>query len=109
MQTGYLVDDESEDGADDERVCGTGNDVGDLFVDCFWRTSDSAGGQTVVDTVQTDDVVCTENAVKEKAPHASDTVLSEDIEGIIDTNPELDCEFISTQIQVAGNLITYSW
>ena len=90
LEAGNLVDNESEDGGDDEGVGGDGDDVSNLLVDCGSLTGDGTSGKSVVDTVKTDDVVGTEDAVEEKAPHSSDTVLSEHIEGIVDLDPELD-------------------
>jgi hypothetical protein len=90
LEAGNLVDNESEDGGDDEGVGGDGNDVSNLLVDCGSLTGDGTSGKSVVDTVKTDDVVGTEDSVEEKAPHSSDTVLSEHIEGIVDLDPELD-------------------
>lgn len=90
LEAGDLVDDEGEEGTDDEGVDGAGDDVGDLLVDRGWLAGDSTGGESVVNTVETDDVVGTEDSVEEETPHSSDTVLSEDIERIVDLNPELD-------------------
>jgi hypothetical protein len=91
VQAGDLVDDEGEDGRDGERIGGNGDNVCDLLVDCLGATGQGACGQTVVDAVEADDVVGAEKAVEEESPHAGDTVLSEDIEGIVDLDPELDC------------------
>lgn len=95
VQTGDLIDDEGEDGADDEGVCGAGDDVGNLLVDGLGGASDGASGKTVVDAVKADDVVCAEDTVEEESPHSGDTVLSEDIERIVDADPELDCEVLA--------------
>ncbi len=95
MQTRDLVDNEGEDGGYDEGVCSDGDNVGDLLVDGFGGTSDGASSQAVVDTVKSDDVVCAEDSVQEETPHASDAVLSENIEGIINADPELDCTVVS--------------
>lgn len=91
LKTGDLVDGESQDGADDERVCGDGNDVGDLLVDGRGSAGDGSASKSVVDSVESDDVVSAEDAVEEETPHSSNTVLSEHIEGIVDLDPELDC------------------
>jgi hypothetical protein len=94
VHTGDLVDDEREDSADGEGVCGAGNDVGDLLVDSRRSTGDGTSGETVIDAVEADDVVRAENAVEEETDHSSDTVLSEDIEGIVNADPELNCELL---------------
>jgi len=99
MHTGDLVDNERENGADDEGVCGASDDVGDLLVDGRRGTGDGTSGKTVVDAVEADDVVRAEDTVEEETDHSSDTVLSEDIEGIINADPELDCELL----EIASN------
>lgn len=89
VQAGDLVDGEGDEGADDERVGGTGDDVGDLDVELLPVVHDPAAiGR--VHTVETDDVGSGENAVEEETDHSGDAVLSEHIEGIIDLDPELD-------------------
>ena len=95
LEAGDLVDDKSEEGADDKRVAGTGENVDDLLVDGGPSTGDGTSRQCVVDTVETNNVPGTKDAVEEKTPHSSDTVLGEDIEGIVDLDPELDCKDVS--------------
>jgi hypothetical protein len=95
LEAGDLVDGEGEDGADDEGVGGYGDDVGDLLVDGGGGAGDGAACDTVVDTVETDNVVGAEDAVEEESDHSSDTVLSEHIEGIVNLDPELDCRIVS--------------
>lgn len=99
VQAGDLVDDEGEDGGDDEGVHGAGDDVGDLLVDGFGGAGDGASGQAIVDTVEADNIVCAQDTVKEKSPHSSDAVLSEDIEGIVNADPELDCELLVCRLR----------
>jgi len=94
LETRDLVDTVGENGADNERVRGAGNDVSDLLVDRGGSTGDGTTLKTVVDTVESDDVVGTEDAVEEKTPHSSDAVLSEHIERIVDLDPELDCDIV---------------
>jgi hypothetical protein len=90
LKAGDLVNNEGEDGADGEGVGGDGDDVSDLLVNCGSLAGDGTSSKSVVDTIETDDVVGTEDSVEEKSPHSSDTVLGEHIEGIIDLDPELD-------------------
>jgi hypothetical protein len=90
LKTGDFVDGESEDGADGKGVGGNGNDVGDLLVNGGRGASDGAAHDAVVDSVESDNVVGTKDAVEEETNHSSDTVLSEHIEGIINLDPELD-------------------
>lgn len=91
MKTGDLVDAEGEERAHDECVGSAGHNVRDLNVHLLPVVVDpSSLGDTVVHSIETDNVGCSENAVEEKTDHTGDTVLSEDIESIIDLNPELD-------------------
>ena len=108
VQAGDLVNDEGEDCADNEGVRGDSNDVSDLLVNGIGRAGDGASGQAVVDTVETDNVVRAENTVDEESPHSSDTVLSEDIEGIVDADPELDCKQLAI-VPKCREVETYSW
>jgi hypothetical protein len=95
LEAGDLVDDESEDSADSERVGGYGDDVRNLLVDGRWGSSNGTTFNAVVDTVKSDDVVGSEDAVEEESNHSSDAVLSEHIKGIVDLDPELNCRMIS--------------
>ena len=98
VHTGDLVDDERKDSTDGEGVCGAGGDVGDLLVDSRRSTGDGTSGEAVVDAVEADDVVRAEDTVKEETDHSSDTVLSEHIEGIVNADPELDCELLAADL-----------
>jgi hypothetical protein len=91
LEAGDLVDGEREDGANGEGVGGDGYYVGDLLVDGGGSAGDGAALDTVIDTVEADDVVGAENAVEEESDHSSDTVLSEHIERIVNLDPEFDC------------------
>ena len=90
LETGNLVDGEGEEGADSKGVGSAGADVSNLLVDCGTLASDRTSRKSIVDTVETDDVVGAENTVEKETHHSSDTVLSEHIEGIVDLDPELD-------------------
>lgn len=95
LEAGNLVDGEGKECGNDERVGGDGDNVCDLLVDSSRGTSDGTALETVVDTVETDDVIGTEDAVEEQTDHSSDAVLSEHIKGIINLDPELDCKIVS--------------
>lgn len=95
VETGDLVDGESDDGADYEGVGGAGDDVCELNVQLLPVVHDPSTCDGVY-TVKADDVGRSEDAVEEETDHSCDTVLGEHIEGIIDLNPELDCETVST-------------
>jgi hypothetical protein len=98
LQTWDLVDDEGEDSADGEGVDGDGNNVRNLLVDSRGSTRNRTTLNSVVDTVESNDVVGSEDAVEEESNHSSDTVLSEHIERIVNLDPELDCGWISIVI-----------
>jgi hypothetical protein len=98
LQTWDLVDDEGEDSADGEGVDGDGNNVRNLLVDSRGSTRNRTTLNPVVDTVESNDVVGSEDAVEEESNHSSDTVLSEHIERIVNLDPELDCGWISIVI-----------
>jgi hypothetical protein len=90
VESGDLVDDPGDGGTDDERVGGDGGDVGDLHVELLPVVLDPSTRNTVVDTIETDNVRGSKDAVEEETDHTSNTVLSEHIHSIINTNPELD-------------------
>jgi hypothetical protein len=96
-----LVDDESDDGADDEGVGGAGDNVGNLDVHLLPVVHDPATFNRV-DTVETDDVGCGKDTVEDETDHSGDTVLSEHIKGIIDLDPEFDCELLVAVISCGG-------
>jgi hypothetical protein len=56
LETGDLVDDEGEDGADGERVGSNGDNVRNLLVDSRGGTGNSTSLDSVVDTVESNDV-----------------------------------------------------
>jgi hypothetical protein len=109
LETGDLVDNEGEDGADGERVGGNGDNVRNLLVDRRGSTGNGTSRDSVVDTVKSNNVIGSEDAVEEESDHSSDAVLSEHIERIVDLNPELDCRLISVAISTFGQDLTYSW
>lgn len=108
LEAGNLVDDEGEESADDERVRGNGDDVGNLLVDGSGRAGNGTTLDSVVHAVEADDVVGTEDAVEEESNHSSDAVLSEHIEGIVNLDPELDCRGLAAKIST-WDWRTYSW
>ena len=53
-----------------------------------------------VHAVEANDVVCAEERVEEESDHAADGVLGEDVEGVVDADPEFDfdvCQCFSLQ------------
>lgn len=98
VKTRDVVDSVSENCGDDESVgCACDNvcqlDIELAVVVVEPATSESAGCcvlETSVDTIKTNDVVCTEESVEHKSDHTGDTVLSEHIHRVVDSNPVLD-------------------
>ncbi len=45
---------------------------------------------TVIDAIESNNVIGAEESVEEETDHTSDTVLSEHIHTIVDANPELN-------------------
>lgn len=96
LESWNFIDGEGDDGADNEGVSGSGDDVSNLHVHLLPVLCDPATGEEAsVDTVEANDVGGTEETVEDETDNSSDTVLSEHIHSIIDLDPELDCEGIS--------------
>lgn len=98
VKTGDEVDEVGEDGAHDKRVSCTGKDVGELDVELAivadrppadTRSSRRVGGSGV-DPIQTDDVVDAKERIEHETDHAGETVFSEHIHGVVDSDPVLD-------------------
>lgn len=91
LEAGDEVDGLGDDGGDDECVGGATDNGGNLPADEDVVAVHEATLGTSVDAVETDDTARGEEGVEEEADNAADTVLSENIEGVVDTNEELDC------------------
>lgn len=94
MEARDLVDDESDESADNEGVRSAGDDVGNLDVHLLPVVHDPATVNRV-DAVETDNVGGGKDAVEDETDHSGNAVLSEHIEGIIDLDPELDCKMLA--------------
>lgn len=95
VQTGDEVDNLGENGREDKGVSAASHNVGDLDVKLLPVVVDpSAVNDTVVDAVQTNNVVGSEESVEDEANNTADTVLSEHIERVVDLNEKLDYEGI---------------
>ena len=57
-------------------------------------TNPTACDDTSVDSVKTNDVGSTEESICKKPDYAGESVLSEDIQAVIDAEPVLDCELL---------------
>lgn len=91
LETRNHVDDLGQDRRDDKRVGRGGDDECNLDVELLVvlvqeTTRDEAG----VDTVETNDVVGREEAVEEEADNATDVMLGEHVEGVVDAEEEFD-------------------
>lgn len=94
LETRNEIDDFSNDGGHDKGIGGTGNDNSDLpsnkLIVVVEKTTDGAA----IDSVETNDATASEKGVEDEANHATDTVLSENVERVVDANEELDCEHV---------------
>jgi hypothetical protein len=92
-----FVDDESNESAHDESIRGASDDICELDVELLPVVLDPpAWEEASVDAVKTNDSTVTEEAIKEETDHTSDTMLSEHIEGVVNSDPELD--YMTNQI-----------
>lgn len=91
VEAGDEVDGVGDDGGHDEGVAGGCDNVGDLDVELFVVVIDPAAGDYAsVDTVKPDNVTSTEESVGEESEHTSDTVLSKNVHGVVDSEPVLN-------------------
>lgn len=92
MEARDVVDDEGENGGDGKGIKCGGDNVGDLNVHLAPVTVDeSTGNNAGVDTVETDDIIGTEDGVEEETDHTTDSVLSKHIEGVVNSKDVFDC------------------
>ena len=89
LAVGYFVEHKAEEGGDDAAVAGDGADVGNLLVHLFPVVVDPAAGVFGV-AIVADDVVCSKDGVEEEAEDAGDAVLGEDVQGVVDLEPDFE-------------------
>jgi len=89
------VDGVSEKGGDNESIGSAGHDVSNLDVKLLVVVVEPSTSDSVVDTIETNDVVCAEKCIEDESDHASDAVLSEHVHTVINSDPELDCKLVS--------------
>lgn len=93
VKTGDEVDGVGKNSRHDEGVAGTRDDVGDLDVELFVVVvGPAADNDASIDAVKTNNVGCAKEGVGGQAEHTGDTVLGEDIHGVVNFNPILDCK-----------------
>jgi hypothetical protein len=90
LEAGDEVDDLGDDSGHDKGVGGGGDNGGDLPAEDDVVAVQEAAGQASVDAVETDDATGGEECIEDEADDTTDAVLSEDIEGIINADHELD-------------------
>jgi len=90
MQTRNNVDDLGNDGRHDERVRGGGDNIGDLDVQKLPVMVEPAASDASVNTIQTDNVIGSEEGVEEQPDDSADAVFSPHVERVIDSNQELN-------------------
>ncbi len=92
VETGDVVDAVGDQGGHDEGVGGAGDNVGDLDVQLLpVLVEPAADDDAGVDAVEADDVRCAKQGVEDEADHTGDAVLGENVHGVIDADPVLDC------------------
>ena len=112
VEAGDVVDDVGDDGGHDEGVAGGSDDVGDLDVHLTEIAIDPAAVDDAgVDAVKADDVVGAEERVEEETEYAGNSVFSEHVEGVVDSEEEFDWKEESGKIGFVRSLgeSTYSW
>lgn len=113
LETRNKIDDFSDDGGHDKGIGGSGDDSSDLPSDKFIVVVEKAANGAAVDSVETNDATAGEKTVEDEANHATDTVLSEYVERVVDADEELDCEnmlaFLIFNILMAVKKMAYSW
>lgn len=80
----------ADEGRDDEDIGAACTDVGKLDVELLVVALHETAGNGRVDFVEGDDVVGSEDSVEEEPNNACDAVFTEQIEGVVDTNPMFD-------------------
>jgi len=90
MQTGDGVDAVADDRSHRESVESAGENVCDLDVQLLVVLVQKASIDTVVNSVETDNVVGTKETIENETNHACNTVLCENVHGIIDVDHVLD-------------------
>lgn len=90
LEAGDEVDDLGDRGGHDEGVGAGGDDGGDLPAENDEVAIEETALGTGVDTIETDDGIGGEESVEDETDDTADTVLSEDIEGIVNADEELD-------------------
>jgi hypothetical protein len=90
LETGDEVDAVGKDGSHNKGVSSNGDDVGNLDVQLLPLVVEPSSSHSGVDTVHADDEIGGEETVEDETDHASDSVLSEHIHGIVDADQILD-------------------
>ena len=86
VQARDQVDQLGDDDRHDERVGGTGHDVGDLDVKLPVILVDESSRDLAVDAVEADDPVVGEEGVPHETNHAADRVFGEHVHGVVDAD-----------------------
>ena len=90
VEAGDHVDGLSDEGGDNKGVGAAGNSEGDLNVQLLPVVVDPASLELHVDTVETNDVIGTEEGVENETDDTTDSMLSEHIESVVNLDHELD-------------------
>jgi hypothetical protein len=90
LQAGNEVDDLGDDGGNTESPGAGSENHGNLVTHDDVVAIEEATGKASVDTVEGNNGLRSEESVEDEADDTADTVLSEDIERIVDLDKELD-------------------
>ena len=86
------IDDLGDEGGDNEGVGASANDSSELPAHNNVVAVEEATDKAAVDTIEAGDLVGSEETVEDEADHTTDVMLSENVEGIVDADQELDYE-----------------
>lgn len=90
LETWDSVDGVADDAGDNKGVGGAGEDVGELDAELLPVSVEPSSCDLHVDTIHADNVISTEDSVKDEADHAGDAVLREHIHSIVNAEVVLD-------------------
>lgn len=90
LEAGDEVDDLGDGGRHEEGVGGGGDNGGDLPAEDDEVAVEEATLGTGVDTIEADDGIGGEEGVEDEADDTANSVLSEDIERVVNADEELD-------------------
>lgn len=104
VETGDVAECFGKEGGDDKYPAARCDDRGKLDIELLPIVIEPASRNGGVDTVEGDDSALSEETVEQETDDSTHGVLSEQIEGIVNTNPVLDCGDRRMSSQLDGRL-----